>query len=253
MDASQPFDPLKAYAALQERIAEAAEKAGRRPEDITLIGVSKVHGPERISPILGAGHKNFGENRVQEAQGKWPALRDGHPGVRLHLVGPLQTNKLDDALTLFDVIHTVDREKLARKLATALEGRTDPPQLFVQVNTGEESQKAGIAPRDADAFIVLCREELGLPIAGLMCLPPVDEEPALHFALLAKIAGRNGLEQLSMGMTGDFETAIAFGATHIRVGTALFGERPARQTAETGKAGAGAAGSGSTGEKPGSL
>ncbi|MGF1453900.1 MAG: YggS family pyridoxal phosphate-dependent enzyme [Alphaproteobacteria bacterium] len=223
---SQPFDSAAALSQLRERIADAAGKAGRAPQDITLIGVSKVHGPERIAPVLDAGLMDFGENRVQEAQGKWPDLRARYPGIRLHLVGPLQTNKLDDALALFDVIHSVDREKLARKLAEALKDRETRPSLFIQVNTGEEPQKSGVLPREADAFITLCRDDLDLRVAGLMCLPPADEEPALHFALLAKIAERNGVSGLSMGMTGDFETAIAFGATHIRVGTALFGERP---------------------------
>ncbi len=226
MDGSDLFNPAAALTQLQGRIGEAAHKAGRPVDDITLIGVSKVHGPERILPVLDAGHRDFGENRVQEAQGKWPAFRERFPKTRLHLVGPLQTNKIEDALALFDVIHSVDREKLARKLAQALEGRAERPDLFVQVNTGEEPQKSGVPPKEADAFIDLCREDLGLPVVGLMCLPPADEEPSLHFALLAKIAERNGLAGLSMGMTGDFETAIAFGATHIRVGTALFGERP---------------------------
>ncbi len=223
-----PFDPKVAFDDLSARIAAAAQSADRASHEISLIGISKVHGPDRIMPVLEAGLREFGENRVQEAQQKWPALKARFPDTRLHLVGPLQTNKIDDALALFDVLHSVDREKLARKLADALQGSERKPRLFIQVNTGEEPQKAGIAPLETDDFIAFCREDLKLPIDGLMCLPPVDEEPSLHFALLAKIARRNGLSGLSMGMTGDFETAIALGATHVRIGTALFGPRPAR-------------------------
>lgn len=215
-------------AKLQERIAAAAGKAGRDPAEICLIGVSKLHGPESIRPVLEAGHRDFGENRVQEARAKWPPLKEQFPDIRLHLVGPLQTNKLHDALALFDVIHSLDRPKLARKLAEQRDGGSPLPDLFIQVNTGEEEQKSGIPPAETDAFVRLCREELELPVIGFMCLPPVDEEPALHFALLAKLAGRNGLAGLSMGMSDDFETAIAFGATHIRIGTALFGPRPVK-------------------------
>lgn len=224
---SQATSPAENLTALRKRIASAAERAGRDPAEICLIGVSKLHGPERILPVLEAGHRDFGENRVQEAQAKWPALKRRFPDLRLHLVGPLQTNKLKDALGLFDAIHSLDRPKLARKLAEARDGGSALPDLFIQVNTGEEPQKSGVAPDETGAFVRLCRDELNLPVTGLMCLPPVDEEPALHFALLAKLAKRNGLSGLSMGMTEDFETAIALGATHVRVGTALFGPRPA--------------------------
>ncbi len=225
-DASLAVSVGQNLSALRARVAAAAQAAGRDPATITLIGVSKVHGAERIRPAIDAGLVDFGENRVQEAGQKWPALRQSAPGLRLHLVGPLQTNKLREALGLFDVIHSVDREKLARKLAEMRDTEGTCPELFLQVNTGEEPQKAGVPPGHVDAFVALCRDTLGLPVRGLMCLPPADEEPALHFALLAKIAARNGVSDLSMGMTGDFETAIAFGATHIRVGTALFGVRP---------------------------
>jgi len=219
-------EPAKGLQSVQDAIAHAARDARRNPEDITLVAVSKVHGPETIEPVLKAGHRIFGENRVQEAQAKWPALRERYPDVVLHLIGPLQTNKVKDAVALFDVIETVDRPKLARKLADAMTGADRPPRLFIQVNTGEEAQKAGVIPADLDGFVRLCRDELGLSIEGLMCIPPRDEEPALHFALLEKLAQRNGLEKLSMGMSADFETAIQFGATHVRVGTALFGTRP---------------------------
>ena len=215
-------------ASVRDRIAAAARLAGRSPADVILIAVSKTFGAESIEPVISAGQKVFGENRVQEARSKWPPLIEQHPGLELHLVGPLQTNKAGDAVSLFDVIHTLDRPKLAGALADefAKQGRT--AQLFVQVNTGEEPQKAGVAPLEADAFITECRKTYGLDVGGLMCIPPVDEEPALHFALLAKIAARNGLARLSMGMSGDFETAIKFGATHIRVGSAIFGERSYR-------------------------
>lgn len=224
--------PVSQLAALKERIAKAARQAGRRPEHIHLIGIAKLHGPDRIRPVLAAGLRDFGENRVQEAQTKWPELRRDFPDLRLHLVGPLQTNKLRDALDLFDVFHTLDRPKLARKLAGEVAAGARCPDLFVQVNTGEEPQKSGVAPRDLDAFLNLVRGELHLPVGGLMCLPPLNEEPALHFALLAKLARRHGLTRLSMGMSADFETAIAFGATHIRIGTALFGERPQKAAQE---------------------
>jgi PLP dependent protein len=189
------------------------------------VAVSKTFAAEAIEPVIAAGQRAFGENRVQEAKAKWSSLAARHPGVELHLVGPLQTNKASDAVRLFDSIHTVDRPKLARILAEEIAKQGRAPELFVQVNTGEEPQKAGIAPPEVDQFIALCRTSYGLAIAGLMCIPPVEEEPALHFALLAKIAARNGLAKLSMGMSGDFETAIKFGATHVRVGSAIFGER----------------------------
>ncbi len=216
-----------ALAEIQERVNDAAEKAGRNAGDITLIAVSKVQPLERVQAVLEAGHRIFGENRVQEAAGKWPAFRETYPDVKLHLLGPLQTNKLNQALELFDTIHSLDREKLARKLANAVQVRGSCPELFIQVNTGEEPQKAGVLPNDLDSFIKTCREELDLPIRGLMCIPPVEEEPSLHFALLRKMAARNGITGLSMGMSADFERAIALGATHIRVGSAIFGERVA--------------------------
>jgi pyridoxal phosphate enzyme (YggS family) len=216
---------MTGLAEIRARIDRAAAGAGRDPAGITLVAVSKVQPLERVEAVLQAGHRAFGENRVQEAAGKWPALRERFPGVELHLVGPLQTNKVRQALDLFDVIHSVDRDRLARKLAEGFDetGRALP--CFVQVNTGEEPQKAGCLPADADAFVARCRDEYGLPLAGLMCLPPLDEEPSLHFALLRKIAERNGLPGLSMGMSGDFERAVALGATHVRIGSAIFGER----------------------------
>lgn len=212
-------------AAVKAAIARA-ERIWKRPEgSVTLVAVSKTHDAERIRPALDAGHRVFGENRVQEAAAKWPGLRAEYPGISLHLIGPLQTNKVRDAVVLFDVIETVDREKLARALAEEFARRGLWRDCLIQVNTGEEPQKAGVAPAEADAFIRLCRDELKLPVRGLMCIPPVDEEPSLHFALLAKIARRNGLEILSMGMSNDFETGVALGATHVRIGTAIFGER----------------------------
>lgn len=211
---------------IRARIATAAEAAGRSPDTITLIAVSKKQPPERIEAVLEAGHRVFGENRVQEAAGRWPAYRERYDGIELHLVGPLQTNKARQAMELADAIHSLDRPKLANTLARLSDEAGSCPDLFVQVNTGEEPQKAGILPDEADDFIAECRS-LDLPVVGLMCLPPLDEEPALHFALLAKIAERNGLSGLSMGMSGDFETAIAQGATHVRIGSAVFGERPA--------------------------
>jgi len=202
----------------------AARAAGRDAAGITLIAVSKVQPDARVAAVLEEGHRCFGENRVQEAAGKWPAFREDFDGIDLHLIGPLQTNKARQALDLFQSIHSVDRPKLARTLARLAQEEGRCPDLFVQVNTGEEPQKAGILPQDADAFVAECRD-LDLPVRGLMCIPPVDEEPSLHFALLAKIAARNGLSGLSMGMSGDFERAIAQGATHIRVGSAIFGAR----------------------------
>jgi len=187
--------------------------------------VAKRHDAARIRPVLAGGHRVFGENRVQEAAAKWPALRAETPGVELHLIGPLQTNKVRDAVALFDVIETVDRPKLARALADEMARQDRRLPVFIQVNTGEEPQKAGVAPQDADDFVSVCRD-LGLDVVGLMCIPPLDEEPALHFALLGKIAARNGLDNLSMGMSADFETAAALGATHVRIGTEIFGARP---------------------------
>ena len=209
---------------IRSRIETAAREAGRDPAEITLVAVSKVQPIERVEAVLAAGHRVFGENRVQEAAGKWPALRERYPDVRLHLIGPLQTNKVRQAVELFDVIESVDRPKLARKLAEVFAETGHSLPCYIQVNTGEEEQKAGIMPGDADALVADCRD-LRLPVEGLMCIPPVDEEPSLHFALLAKIAARNGLQGLSMGMSGDFERAIAQGATVVRVGSALFGAR----------------------------
>ena len=201
-----------------------ADILDRAPGSVQLIAVSKVQPLERVVAVLEAGHRLFGENKVQEAAGKWPALRERFPGVTLHLIGPLQTNKARQAMELFDAIETIDRPKLARTIARLKDELGHCPKLYVQVNTGEEEQKAGVLPAEADGFIAECRG-LGLEIAGLMCIPPVDEAPALHFALLAKIAARNGIAELSMGMSSDFETAIAQGATTVRVGSAVFGER----------------------------
>lgn len=205
-------------------ITEAEAKAGRAAGSVKLIAVSKVQPNERVQAVLEQGHRCFGENRVQEAAGKWPAFKEQFDGVDLHLIGPLQTNKARQAMDLCDAIHSVDRPKLAKTLARLAQEVGSCPDLFIQVNTGEEEQKAGILLTDADGFITEC-QALDLPVRGLMCIPPVDEEPSLHFALLAKIAARNGLTGLSMGMSGDFEQAIALGATHVRVGSAIFGER----------------------------
>lgn len=209
---------------IKDRIATAAHDAGRDADTVKLIAVSKVQPNERVDIVLQQGHRCFGENRVQEAAGKWPDFRATYEGVDLHLIGPLQTNKARQAFELFQSIHTLDRPKLAKTFARLAQETGTCPDMFIQINTGEEPQKAGIAPGDADRFIAECRA-LDLPIQGVMSIPPVDEEASLHFALLAKIAERNGLAGLSMGMSGDFEKAIAFGATHIRVGSAIFGER----------------------------
>lgn len=206
-------------------IAKAAAAADRDPDTVTLIAVGKVQPLERVEAALRAGQRVFGENRVQEAKGKWPDFRARYPDVELHLIGPLQTNKVREAVELFDVIQTVDRPKLARELAKEMEKQGKRLDCYIQVNTGEEEQKAGIAPAEADGFIAACRDELGLPVVGLMCIPPVDDNPALHFAMLREIAKRNGVANLSMGMSGDFETAVEMGATHVRVGTAIFGAR----------------------------
>ena len=210
---------------VSRRIAEAARAVGRDPSEITLVAVSKTHGADRVRGLIDAGHRVFGENRVQEAQGKYPELKASWPDLELHLIGPLQTNKARDAVALFDVIQSVDRERLASSLAKEMERLGRRPACYIQVNTGEEPQKAGILPRDLDAFVATCRDVHELPVVGLMCIPPVDEEPALHFALLAKMAKRNGLARLSMGMSADYETAVRLGATHVRVGSALFGAR----------------------------
>ncbi|MBM3623182.1 MAG: YggS family pyridoxal phosphate-dependent enzyme [Alphaproteobacteria bacterium] len=214
-----------ALAEVRARIAAAARAAARDPAAVTLVAVSKTHGAERVEELLQAGQRVFGENRVQEAQAKFPGLKTRYPDLELHLIGPLQTNKARDAVALFDVIESVDRPKLAAELAREMVRQGRRPACFVQINTGEEEQKAGVAPGEADAFIRACIEEHKLPVVGVMCIPPADEEPALHFALLAKIAARNGLKQVSMGMSADYETAVRFGATHVRVGSALFGAR----------------------------
>jgi len=211
--------------AVRREIADACGKARRDPAEVTLVAVSKTFGAAAIAPVLAAGQRVFGENRVQEAMAKWPALMADYPASELHLVGPLQSNKAKEAVALFAAIHSVDRPSLCEALAReiARQGRT--PLLFAEINTGGEPQKSGVLPQEADGFLARCRQTYGLPIAGLMCLPPVDEPPAPHFALTAMIARRNGLRLLSMGMSADFALAIAFGATHVRVGTAIFGER----------------------------
>ncbi|CUH64570.1 pyridoxal phosphate enzyme, YggS family [Thalassovita gelatinovora] len=209
---------------IQERVAKAENQAGRAPGSVKLIAVSKVQPNDRVETVLEQGQRLFGENKVQEAAGKWPDFRARFDNVEVHLIGPLQTNKARQAMGLFEAIHSLDRPKLAKTLARLAQELGQCPDLFIQVNTGEEPQKAGILPVEADGFISECRE-MDLPVHGLMCIPPADEEPSLHFALLGKIAERNGLSGLSMGMSSDFERAIAFGATHVRVGSAIFGER----------------------------
>jgi PLP dependent protein len=210
---------------VRNRMRKAAVEAGRRPEAVTLVAVSKTFDAEAIRPAIALGQRVFGENRVQEAQGKWPGLREETAGIELHLIGPLQSNNAAEAVALFDVIETVDREKIARALAAEMARQGRSLRLYVQVNTGLEPQKAGIAPDDTVAFVTLCRDELGLVIEGLMCIPPADENPGPHFALLAKLAARCGLDKLSMGMSGDYDVAIGFGATSVRVGSAIFGAR----------------------------
>jgi pyridoxal phosphate enzyme (YggS family) len=212
-------------AAVQQRISAAAEAAKRDPASVHLVAVTKTFGAEHILPVLEAGHRRFGENRVQEAKGKWPALRQHFPGIELHLIGSLQSNKAREAVALFDAIHTIDRPKIAEAIATEMAKQGKRLQLFIEVNTGEEPQKAGVMPKEAAGLLRLCREELRLEIAGLMCIPPLDEEPAVHFAFLAKLAQELGLKELSMGMSADFETAVAFGATYVRVGSQIFGSR----------------------------
>jgi pyridoxal phosphate enzyme (YggS family) len=213
-------------AEVKDRIAQAAQAAGRPSADVTLVAVSKTHGADRVRELLAAGQRVFGENRVQEAEEKFPALRAEYPDLELHLIGPLQTNKAREAVALFDVIQSVDRDRLAATLAKEMARAGRRPDCFIQVNTGEEPQKAGVLPADLESFVAACRDTHKLPIVGLMCIPPVDEEPALHFALLAKMAARHGLARLSMGMSADYETAVRLGATHVRVGSALFGARP---------------------------
>lgn len=210
---------------IRARIAAAAREVGRDPASVELIAVSKMFAADAIRPVIAAGQRHFGENRVQEAKGKWPVLKAEMPGLVLHLIGPLQSNKAHEAVELFDAIHTVDRPKIARAIADEQARQGKRLKLFIQVNTGEEPQKAGIAPKETAAFLTHCRGDLGLEIAGLMCIPPVDEEPSVHFAFLAKLAEDLGLAELSMGMSGDFETATQFGATYVRVGSAIFGAR----------------------------
>jgi len=212
-------------AAVRAEIVRACRDANRNPASVTLVAISKTFGVDAIEPVIAAGQRVFGENRVQEAKAKWPPLLARHGGLELHLVGSLQSNKAKDAVTLFDAIHAVDRPSLAEALAREIARQKRQPLLFAEINTGAESQKAGVLPQDADAFLAACRDRFGLVISGLMCIPPHDEAPAPHFALTAKIAGRNGLKLLSMGMSADFPVAIAFGATHVRVGTAIFGNR----------------------------
>ena len=211
--------------AVEQEIARACKEARRDRSSVTLVAVSKTFDADVITPVIEAGQRVFGENRVQEAKAKWPPLVSAYPGIELHLIGPLQSNKVKDAVALFDAIHSVDRASLCEALAREFKSQERRPQLFVQVNTGEEPQKAGVSPAEADSFIAGCREKYHLPISGLMCIPPVNDPPAPHFALTAKIAARNGLKNLSMGMSADFAIAIQFGATHVRVGSAIFGHR----------------------------
>jgi PLP dependent protein len=214
-----------ALEAVEREIVAACTQAGRDRSSVTLIAVSKTFGADAIVPVIAAGQRVFGENRVQEAKAKWPGLTSAYPDLRLHLIGPLQSNKAKEAVALFDAVHSVDRPSICQALAKEIKAQNRHPELFVQLNTGEEPQKAGVAPSEADGFIASCRETYGLIISGLMCIPPVNEAPAPHFALTAKIAARNGLKKLSMGMSADFAIAIQFGATHIRVGSAIFGHR----------------------------
>ena len=223
--ANGPNTETERLASVTARIAAAARAAGREPASVNLVAVTKTFGAEHITPVLDAGHRLFGENRVQEAKAKWPALRERYPGIELHLIGPLQSNKAREAVALFDAIHTIDRPKIAQAVAEEMAKQGRRLKLFIEVNTGEEPQKAGIMPKEAAGLLRLCREELKLDIAGLMCIPPQDEEAAVHFAFLAKLARELGLANLSMGMSADFETAIAFGATYVRVGSQIFGTR----------------------------
>jgi pyridoxal phosphate enzyme (YggS family) len=227
-DVTVQNDIAAALAAVRGEIARACHGARRDPAEVTLIAVTKTFGPAAIEQAIAAGQRVFGENRVQEAKAKWPPLREKHPGLSLHLIGPLQSNKAKEAVALFDAIHSVDRASLCQALAKEIERQGKCPQLFVEINTGAEPQKAGVLPEQADAFLRACRADYGLTIDGLMCIPPFNEAPALHFALTAKIAARNGLRYLSMGMSGDYPVAIEFGATHVRVGSAIFGVRPTK-------------------------
>lgn len=224
-DTKQKAGAVQQLKAVQSQIAAAAKAAGHPPDATTLIAVSKTFKAAAIEPVLAAGHTDFGENRVQEAQAKWPDLKARFPAATLHLIGPLQSNKTKEAVALFDAIHSIDRPKIAKAVATEMSRQDRALQLFVQVNTGEEPQKAGVMPTEVKAFVDQCRKEFGLTVQGLMCIPPADEEPAIHFAFLAKLAGDCGVEGLSMGMSGDYETAIRFGASHVRVGSAIFGAR----------------------------
>ncbi len=223
--------PSKTHAAVERlgivraEIEKAARAAGREPRSVTLVAITKTFAAEHVLPVLESGHRVFGENRVQEAKAKWPALRERFPDIELHLVGPLQSNKAREAVALFDVIHTIDRPKIAAALAEEMAKQGRRPRLLVEINSGAEPQKAGVLPEAADAFLAECRARYGLDIEGLMCIPPIHEPPAPHFALTAKIAKRNALKLLSMGMSADFSTAIAFGATHVRIGSAIFGPR----------------------------
>ncbi|GEC15639.1 YggS family pyridoxal phosphate-dependent enzyme [Nitrobacter winogradskyi] len=217
--------PVNGLASVEAEIVRACRDARRERSSVTLVAVSKTFDTDAITPVIAAGQQVFGENRVQEAQRKWPELIAAHPGLALHLIGPLQSNKAKEAVALFDAIHSVDRPSLCEALAREIDRQNRRPSLFVQINTGEEPQKAGVTPSDADDFIARCRDTHGLTISGLMCIPPMDDAPAPHFALTAKIARRNGLKQLSMGMSADFAIAIALGATHVRVGSAIFGTR----------------------------
>jgi PLP dependent protein len=228
--APQNPSPITAHlpnglATVEQEIARACEQARRDRQSVTLIAVSKTFDADAIAPIIAAGQRSFGENRVQEAKAKWPGLMTAYPGIALHLIGPLQSNKAKEAVALFDAIHSVDRPSICEALAKEMDSQKRRPELFVQLNTGEEPQKAGVVPNAADAFIAACRDKYGLSISGLMCIPPVNDAPAPHFALTAKIAARNGLKHLSMGMSADFAIAIQFGATHVRIGSAIFGHR----------------------------
>jgi len=225
MASQATVDPVANLRDVRALIVRAARDFGRDPADVRLLCVTKTVPPERIRPVIAAGERIFGENRVQEAHAKWPALKAEHPDLELHLIGPLQTNKAREAVALFDAIETLDRPSLAKVLAAEIQRAGRAPKLFVQVNTGAEPQKAGVLPQEADAFIAQCRNEYGLAPVGLMCLPPIDEQVSPHFALLAKIAARNGLTELSMGMSADYALGIQLGATYVRIGSAIFGER----------------------------
>ncbi len=224
---SPPADPAENLKTVRDAIMRAADEAGKNGEDVTITAVSKKHEAATIMPALQAGHRTFGENRVQEALVKWPPLKAAFPDCHLRLIGPLQTNKVKEALAFFDVIESLDREKLAKALCDEAQRQGKCPDLYVQVNIGEEEQKSGVAPKEADAFITKCTNEYNLPILGVMCIPPMGEPPAPYFALLKQIADRNGLKCVSMGMSGDFEAAVRLGATHVRLGTQIFGARPA--------------------------